>query len=279
MTAMTFFLRYATRVLRIAAVTVVVAYVAAFTALYFAQNRLLYNIDPVRTLPAAAGLEGVQEVQLKTPDGATLIGWHGRARAGQPTLLYFHGQGGTLVARKARVQRFMNEGWGVYMITWRGYGGSTGTPSEAHNVADAGVAYQALRATGVQARDIVLYGESLGTGVAVQLATRVPAAGLILDAPYTSTADVAAERFPWFAVRLAMRDTYNSRRFITDVRLPVLILHGERDTIIPVHFGKALFGAANEPKTLALFPNGHHTDLYFHGALDKVRAFLQRVRG
>ena len=255
-----------------------IAYLAVFAALYLGQHKLLYAIDPVRTAPATAALPGVEEIQLKTPDGETIIGWHGKAEPGRPTLLYFHGQGGTLLARAARFKRFMAQGWGVYMITWRGYGGSTGSPSETHNVADAALAYDALRQSGVAAKDIVVYGESLGTGVAVQLATAKPAAGLILDAPYTSTVDVAAARYPFFPVRLAMRDTYQSSRFITDVRMPVLILHGERDTIIPVRYGQALFAAANEPKQLALFPMGHHTDLYFHGALEIVRDFLARIR-
>ena len=128
------------------------------------------------------------------------------------------------------------------------------------------------------ASDIVLYGESLGTGVAVQLATRHQAAGLVLDAPYTSTVDVAAARYPYFPVRLAMRDTYSSSKFIKDVRMPVLILHGEQDTIIPVQYGRELFALANEPKQLAVYPKGRHSDLYVHGALDTVRDFIERIR-
>lgn len=256
----------------------VLAYGAIFAALFFAQHKLLYNIDPVRTAPAVMDLAGVQEVELKTTDGATLVAWHGPAKPGHPTLLYFHGQGGTLQARAPRFKRFMSQGWGVYMITWRGYGGSTGSPSEANNVADAAMAYDAVRSAGLSDKDIVLYGESLGTGVAVQLAARVQAAGLILDAPYTSTVDVAAARYPFFPVRLAMRDTYDSTRFIKNVRMPILILHGAQDTIIPVQYGRELFATANEPKQLAVYPNGRHTDLYFHGALDTVREFIGRVR-
>jgi len=254
------------------------AYVGSFAALYLVQDRLLYNIDPTRTPPASVGLTAVREVEVPVSGGATLIAWHAAARPGQPTLLYFHGQGGTLKARAPRIKRFMGEGWGVFMITWRGYGGSTGTPSEAGNVADGRAAFDALRQAGVSASDIVIYGESLGTGVAVQVATGRPAAGLILDAPFTSTADVAAERYPIFPVRLAMRDTYQSSRFIKDVRMPVLVMHGQLDEIIPVRFGQGLYAEANQPKELALFPRGHHTDLYFHGALDTVRAFLARLR-
>ena len=255
-----------------------VAYVALFALLYLMQHKLLYHIDSIRTPPAEAGLANVREVEIAAADGTRLIAWHAPARAGQPTLLYFHGQGGTLKGRSRRFQRFIGEGWGVFMMTWRGYGGSTGSPSEANNVADARVAYEALRKAGVGPREIVLYGESLGTGVAVQLATGADAAGLILDAPYTSTVDVAADRYPFFPVRLAMRDTYPSSRFIKNVRMPILILHGEQDTIIPVRYGKTLFAQANEPKQLALFPDGQHTDLYYHGALDTVRAFLARIR-
>lgn len=255
-----------------------IAYVALFALLYLLQHKLLYHIDPVRTAPAAAGLANVREVEIHAADGIRLIAWHAPARAGQPTLLYFHGQGGSLKARSRRFQRFMAEGWGVYMMTWRGYGGSTGSPSEVNNVADARIAYEALRQAGVGPRDIVLYGESLGTGVAVQLATSADAGGLILDAPFTSTVDVAADRYPMFPVRLAMRDTYPSSRYIKSVRMPILILHGEQDTIIPVRYGKTLFAEANEPKQLALFPSGNHTDLYYHGALDTVRAFLARIR-
>jgi uncharacterized protein len=267
-----------TRLLRATFVAAGIAYAVVFVLLYVMQDKLLYNIDPVRTPPAEAGLASVREIEMMAADGARLIAWHATARPGQPTLLYFHGQGGTLKARTRRFQRFMGEGLGVYMMTWRGFGGSTGSPSEVHNVADARLAYETLRRAGVAPRDIALYGESLGSGVAVQLATAVDAAGVILDAPYTSTVDVAADRYPLFPVRFAMRDTYQSSRFIKDVRIPVLILHGEKDTIIPVGYGKRLYEAANQPKQLKLFPDGGHTDLYYHGALDTVRTFLGQIR-
>ena len=106
-------------------------------AAYFGQRRLMYFPDRMRTAPAEAGLQGVEERVLKTPDGARIVAWYGRARPGQPTLLYFHGNAGSLAARAPRIERFMGEGWGVYMMTYRGYGGSTGSPTETANVADA----------------------------------------------------------------------------------------------------------------------------------------------
>src|SRR5262249_33788209 len=144
-------------------------------AAFFGQRSLMYFPNRVRTSPAAAGLGDVEERLLNTPDGARVVAWYGKARPGQPTLLYFHGNGGSLLERADRVRRFMDEGWGVYMMTYRGYGGSSGSASETANVADARLAYGALAAEGVGADKIVLYGESIGTGVATRIATERPA--------------------------------------------------------------------------------------------------------
>ena len=258
---------------------VVIAYALLVAAAYFGQRKLMYFPDRVRTLPAAAGLVGVDALEIAAPDGARVVAWHGRAKAGQPTLLYFHGNGGSLAARVPRIERFMAEGWGVFMMTYRGYGGSTGSPTEADNVADAKRAYDMLVARGVDPRAIFLYGESLGTGVAVQVALEKAAAGLILDAPYTSTVDVAAMRFPMLPVRPFVLDRYDSASRIGQLRMPVLILHGALDQIIPVPMGRALARLAPEPKRYVEFPNGGHSDLYLEGnnALAPVRAWVKGV--
>jgi hypothetical protein len=250
-------------------------YLAVFALMFLAQRKLMYFPDTARTAPATAGLTDVEEVTLATPDGVRLIAWHARAAPGRLTLLYFHGNGGSLAARTPRFKRFMAEGLGVFMLTWRGYGGSTGSPSETANVADAYVAYAALLARGVAPERIVAYGESLGTGVAVQLAAQKPVAALILDAPFTSAVDVAAAAYPFLPVRLAMLDRYESIAHIGRVRVPVLVMHGEKDRVIPAKLGRALYAAANEPKELVVMPLGGHSDLYFHGALEAVRSFLR----
>jgi len=247
---------------------------------FLLQRKLLYPLDATYVTPAAAGLRDVEEVTIEAPDGARLIAWHGRAKPGQPTQLYFHGNGGSLAARKPRIERFMAEGWGVFMMTYRGYGGSTGTPSEADNFGDGVRAYDALVARGVAAGDIVLYGESLGTGVATRVALERPAAGLILDAPYTSIPDVAAAQFWFLPVRLFLREAYATAEIIGRIKTPLLILHGTRDRTIPVRMGRELFGLAPEPKTMAELPRGGHSDLYIDGndALSHVRAFVHGLR-
>jgi fermentation-respiration switch protein FrsA (DUF1100 family) len=257
-----------------------VIYAAIALAAYLGQRRLMYFPDTVRVPPAEAGLASVEERVLKTPDGERVIAWYGRALRGQPTLLYFHGNGGSLEDRAPRIARFMAEGWGVYMMTYRGYGGSSGSPTEANNVADARLAHAALVREGVSPRSIVAYGESLGSGIAVRIAAELPLAGLVLDAPFTSAVDLGARAYPFLPVRLLLIDRYETTRHIAGVKVPLLILHGERDTVVPVAMGREVARLANEPKRLVIFPNGYHSDLYVNGndAIDAVRAFIRSLR-
>jgi len=256
------------------------AYAAVLLAAYLGQRRLMYFPDPQRVAPAEAGLIGVFERSVETPDGERLVAWYGKARPGAPTLLYFHGNAGGLAVRAPRIQRFMEEGWGVFMLAYRGYAGSTGRPTEAANVADADLAYAALTREGVAPASIILYGESLGTGVAARLATERRAAGLILDAPYTSIVEVAAGAYPYLPVRYVLKDRYETASYIGKVHMPLLILHGERDRVIPVAMGRELFRLANEPKRLATFPAAAHSDIYTDGnrALDAVRQWIGALK-
>ena len=174
----------------------------------------------------------------------------------------------------------MGEGWGVYMMAYRGYGGSTGSPSEAANVADARLAYGALVLEGVEPSSIIVYGESLGTGVAARIAAERPVAGVVLEAPYTSIVDVAAQAYPFLPVRLLLVDRYETTKYLAQIRAPLLVLHGERDGVIPVAMGREVARLANEPKRLVTFPEGRHSDLYLNGngALAAMRDWI-RGRG
>ena len=247
---------------------------------YIAQRKLMYFPDRARVSPASVGLATVEERVLKTPDGEHVIAWHGKAQPGRPTLLYFHGNGGSLSIRAERISRFMAEGWGVYMMTYRGYGGSTGSPTEVHNVADARLAYGALVREGVAPKSIIAYGESLGTNIAVRIAGEREVGGLILDAPYTSIVDVAAGAYPFLPVRYFLADRYETAHYIAGVKVPLLILHGERDGVIPVAMGKELYRLANEPKRIALFAQGGHSNLYVDGnnAIEAVRAWVGELK-
>lgn len=238
------------------------------------EPTLLYHPWGGYAPPAAVGLGDMAELVIKTPDKQRLVAWYAPAKPDKPVLLYFHGNGGNLALRADRIRRFRAEGWGVMMMTWRGFSGSTGSPSEAANIADARLAYDRLRALGVSPREIIVYGESLGTGVAVPLAVDRRIAGLVLEGPYLSTAAVAAGRIPLLPVSLVMRDQYRSDRAIGFVTVPILILHGEKDTVIPVQQGKGLFALAPEPKKFVLMPEGTHDNLPGLGGVAAVRDWL-----
>jgi len=229
--------------------------------------------------PSNFALTGVEERVLAAPDGTRLIAWYARARPGRPTLLYFHGNAGNLANRSERVRKYTVRGIGVFMLSYRGYSGSTGRPSERANVADAKLAYEALRKEGVAPEDIILYGESLGSGIAVQLAAEKPVGGLILDAPYTSIVDVAASAYPFLPVRGFMFDRYETMRYLADVHAPLLVIHGEDDEIIPVAMGRAVYAAANGPKELITFPGAGHSDHHLYGSGEEVFRWIDAIAG
>lgn len=254
-------------------VAAVAAYAGTLALMYVFQRSLMYFPDPARTPPGSAGLPEAAEVVLTTADGESLVAWHVPARESMPVILYFHGNAGALDLRVARFRWLIAEGYGLVALSYRGYGGSSGKPSEAGFLLDADAAYQ-FTAARYPARRVVLWGESLGTGVAVALAATQEAGALILDAPFTSAADVGAAAYPFVPVRWFIKDTFRSDRRIGRVRAPLLILHGERDRIVPIRFGEKLFALANEPKRMVRFPLGGHVDLDDFGAAGPVKEFL-----
>ncbi len=256
-----------------------VAYAVLVGGLFLFQRQLLYFPD--KTRPALAGLEqlGIREAVLSTEDGLSLLSWYLPPRPGRPVILYFHGNGGHIGYRVERLLRFAREGYGVLMPEYRGYGGNPGTPSESGFYADARAALAFLEHEGVASNRLVLYGESLGSGVAVELAARHEVAGLILEAPFTSVAEVAQWHFPYVPAARMVIDRFDSRSRIGRVSAPILVLHGERDRIVPVRFGRALFDAAPEPKEGWFVPEAGHEDLARFGGLDVAVAFIERRLG
>ncbi len=175
----------------------------------------------------------------------------------------------------------MERGWGVYMMSYRGYSGSGGVPSEADNVADAKLAWQDLLRAGVRAGDVVIYGESLGTGVATRVALDAAARGLILDAPFTSLVDIGADRYPMLPVSLLLSHRYETIRVIGEVRMPLLVVHGEADRIVPVEMGRKVFAAAiraAQPKRLVTLPGAGHANHMRFGSFEAIAAFIGDVR-
>jgi uncharacterized protein len=257
----------------------VAVYAGICVAAYFGNRLFMYLPDPTRVAPAAAGLDGVKEIEIAGADGVTLIAWYAPAKGNNPTILYFHGNGANAASRASKIETIREDGVGVFYLNNRGYGGSGGSPTEEDNVSDAIAAYDHLVRLGIPAGRIVAYGESLGSGQAVRLAAARPVAAIVLEAPLTSTVEVARGTYFWLPLGLLIADKYDNERNIRSVTAPVLVLHGERDAVIPVEMGLRVYRAANEPKEIELFPEGTHDDLFNHGAWEKTGAFLAAQGG
>lgn len=255
----------------------VLLYFAAAAIIYATQRRQLFGPGTTRPNPAVAALPTLQVVDVPTEDGLRLLAWWvPPPQRDRPVLAYFHGNGGNLENRASRLRRFAAEGWGVLMLEYRGYGGNPGTPSEAGFAADARAAMAFLDRQGIPDARRAVYGESIGTGVAVHLAAGRPVAALVLESPYTSITDLARRRFPWLPVRLLLRDRFDSLAQIARVRAPLLVLQGGRDGIVPPELGQALFQAALEPKRMWAVPAAGHDNLMDYGAADVVAGFLKQ---
>jgi hypothetical protein len=261
----------------------VAIYAAVGLWLYWNENRLVYFPDR-ETLPAAATLlgPGARTVRFAAPDGTGLVAW-ALPPAGNDSsagwILVLHGNAGNLATpgRPEHDRQLHDLGLGVFALDYRGYGGSDGSPSEAGLYADAHAAYRYMRDTlQLPPGRIIIYGHSLGSAVAIQLATGVEAAGLIVEGGFTSAPDLGAELYPFFPVRLLARNRFNSLERIASVRMPVLFLHGRNDSTIPIAHGRRLFAAANQPKTFVELSGGHD-DAFQVGAVEYesgIRSFL-----
>jgi uncharacterized protein len=249
-------------------------YVGALATLFFAQRSIVFPIPTTaRTTPAAAGFPLAQEQVLTTSDGERIIVWHVAAKPGHCVVLYFPGNADTLAGSAGRFAEITADGTGLVALSYRGYAGSSGKPSERGLLEDAAATY-AFASALYESRRIVVWGFSLGTGAAVALASEHGVGGLILEAPYTSIADVAAAAFPLLPVRFFVRDSFHSDQRIAKVAAPLLMMHGARDTTIPIRFGERLFALAPQPKRFVRFDEGGHNDLGEFGAIETARHFI-----
>lgn len=246
--------------------------------MYLGQRKLLYLPPRDRPETAMARMMDFQEVSIATQDGLSLNAWYRPpAREAAPVLLYLHGNAGHIGHRLGKVVAYHAAGMGVLLLDWRGYGGNPGQPTEQGLYEDGRAALAWLREQpGGAERRVILYGESLGSGVATWLAARHAVAAVVLEAPFTSIGAVAQFHYPYLPARWLTRDRYDSLSRITSLQAPLLILHGEGDQTVPLRFGQKLFEAASDPKHFASFPGAAHNDLYEHGAEKAVLAFLAK---
>lgn len=251
------------------------AYAGMLLLLFLVQRSLLYHPSKSAFDVVELNALGLDLVAYETSGGLRLQSLYRKPAKDGRTILYFHGNAGHAGHRAQKVRPYLDAGYGVLLAGYRGYGPNPGQVTEKGLYEDAAAALNYLKEQGVSSKEIILYGESLGTGVAVDLAQSKKFAALILESSFSSIAKVAQSQFPVFPVKFLVRDRYESERKIAAAGVPLLFLHGLRDTTVPVRYGRALYAGAPEPKEFIEFADAGHNDLYDHGAAERVIVYLK----
>ncbi len=251
-------------------------YVGLGMLLYVKQDALVFRPARGPINVAGAGVPDMVPVVLHTADGLELTAWYKAAAPGRPVILYFHGNGGDITGRVGRMRIFDAFGWGTLFVEYRGYGPNPGKPSQDGFNEDALAGYQFLDDARVPASRIVVYGESLGTGVAVRLATERPVAAVVLDSPYVSITAVAQQRFWFMPVTWLIKNPFLLQARIQSVHAPLLVMQGALDNVVPPAQGQAVYAAATEPKMFWSGPQTYHYDVLESGGAAVMRGFLRQ---
>ncbi len=254
-----------------------VLYLLIIGAVYFFQRKLQYfpNPHPV-SLPQEQKFRGLKNITLVTKDKVIVFGWYWPGSI-PVTIVFFHGNAGHRGHRLNWIQRFHEYGYGIFILDYRGYGGSKGTPTENGLYQDSQTALNWLKSH--TDHPLVYLGESLGSSVAVEMATRTPPKAIIIQSGFPSAVEVAREHYPFLPVSLLMKDTYLTQHKISGVTCPILCIHGGLDTVVPVELGRSLYDSAPEPKQWLLIPKAKHNDVIQVGAdtyFKSVGMFLER---
>lgn len=253
-------------------------YVLLLLGMAFVQRDMIYHPGRARMLPDEVGLPEMVPVPLKATDGWIVTSWYAPPREPRyPTIIFFHGNGGTIADRASKARILLDAGYGVFLAEYRGYGGNPGRPSEKGLYADAFAAMTWLVTRGVLVTQVVVYGESLGTGIATRMATAFPEiAALILEAPFTNLPEMAPPIMPKALADLLTWDKYDNLARVPALTMPLLIVHGEKDTLVPVAMGHRLFAATDTIKESAFLPDAAHNDIWQQGGDTIVLDFLAR---
>ena len=263
-------------------------YLTFVVGLYFFQRQLIYNPSKTMSSPSEAGVPSMQELKVPSLDENILKFWYRASNTNQPTIIFFHGNTGNLSDRSFKIKPYLDAGFGVLLGSYRGYGKNLGNPSEIGLYQDARAQLNYLRSLGVYPKDWILYGESLGTGVAVQMAYEMaannqgekisnPVRGLILEAPFSSMPQIAQEHYPFVPARFMIWDRYDSISKINQINTPVLIIHGHNDKVISIEHGIKLLQIANQPKQAKWIPLAGHNNLYDFGMAELVIDFIKKL--
>ena len=245
--------------------------------LYFYQRNLLYHPNENNYSGDQISVD-IKKVKILTSDKIELIGWyHEKNIKNLKTLLFFHGNAGSLENRIHKLNHFKEMDINFLIIAWRGFSGNKGKPSEKGLYDDGQSAINWLKNNGLDEKNLILYGESLGTGVATHLAQNKNFAGIILETPFTSMIDAAKTFYPYIPVKLLLKDKFENQKKIKNINLPILIMHGEVDQIVPFSMGKKIYEIANEPKYSYFTKYDNHMMEYDEKLILALKSFLKSL--
>ena len=253
----------------------VLIYASVLVLLFIFQRNLMYH--PNENNYFGDKLEvNIEKVNIKTPDNLSLLGWfHKKDLNKFKTIIYFHGNAGTLENRIHKLNHFKNMGVNFLIIAWRGFSGNEGKPTENGLYLDGMSAVNWVLDQGVKEENLILYGESLGTGIATEIAQNKNFAGVILETPFTSMINAAKEFYPYIPVNLLLKDRYENYKKIKNINIPILIMHGEQDTIVPFKMGKKMYQLANEPKYFYFTKYDDHMMEYDEPMIKTLKNFIE----
>ncbi len=247
-------------------------YTLLLATMYLLQRDLLYPAHGDYFPPLAFTLDDVTEHVITAPDGIRVMHWYSPAKAGKPTLIYFHGNAENVTRLTPYLQAAREQGLGVFLMIYRGYPGSEGQPTELNFYVDAARAIEyANTALNIPLGEIVLFGRSMGSGVAVEMATRYPVKHTVLISPYTSTVDVAQDVHVYLPVKTLMKDRFESLKKIKHIKSPLWIFHGDADQLIPIKQGKALHDAAIVSKRFTILKHAGHNNINMSRIMRDIR--------
>lgn len=249
-------------------------YLLLALGMYFGQRQFMYFPDERAPDRSAVPLRGIETVETVTADGLRLRHWYRQGIEDAPVVVVFHGNAGNIEGRAFKFRRLAEAGFGLFLAEYRGYGGNPGTPSETGLLKDARSVMDWLTERGVSAHGVALYGESLGTGVAVAIAAEREVGAVVLESAFTSAAELAQAHYWYLPARWLVRDRFDSRARIGGIEAPLLILQGSEDTIVPPRFGEQLHAAASEPKALQVIEGADHLDIWQRGGEAATLDFL-----
>ena len=228
--------------------TIFAIYFLVLVFLYFYQRNLLYHPNENNYSGDKISVD-IEKVKIQTADNIELLGWyHKKNLKDYKTLVYFHGNAGSLENRIHKLNHFQDMNINFLIVAWRGFNGNKGKPSEKGLYVDGKSTIDWLIKKGVDEKNLILYGESLGTGVASHLAQNKNYAGVILETPFTSMVDAAKNFYPYIPINLLLKDKFENFKKVKNINTPILVMHGEVDQIVPFSMGKKIYEIANNPK-------------------------------